>query len=78
MTPLDDAPDYGNDRRAGRCEICTSTDDIYVHHVARLKDLNTPGPQLDWAKMMAKRRRKTLVVCRICYDSIRSGLPRTQ
>src|SRR5205823_4141820 len=56
----------------GTCELCTSTDDIHVHHVARLTDLATPGPQPDWTRVMAKRRRKTLVVCRSCYDTIHS------
>jgi group II intron reverse transcriptase/maturase len=61
----------------GRCELCTSTDDIYVHQVARLADLAKPGPPTEWIRIMAKRRRKTLVVCRTCYDTIRSATPRT-
>jgi hypothetical protein len=54
----------------GRCELCASTDDIHVHHVARLADLVGPGPQPEWNQVMAKRRRKTIVVCRTCYDTI--------
>ncbi len=61
----------------GRCELCTSTDDIHVHHVARLADLAGPGPQPAWTQFMAKRRRKTIVVCRACYDTIHAGTPRT-
>jgi group II intron reverse transcriptase/maturase len=57
----------------GRCELCTSTDDIHVHQVARLTDLTKPGPQPEWTRIMAKRRRKTLVVCRNCYDTIHSA-----
>lgn len=60
----------------GRCELCTNTDDIHVHHVARLANLAKPGPQPDWIKLMTKRRRKSLVVCRTCYDTIRSETPR--
>jgi hypothetical protein len=56
----------------GKCELCTSTDDIHVHHVARLANLAKPGPQPDWITLMTKRRRKSLVVCRTCYDTIRS------
>lgn len=63
--------------RRGRCELCASTDDIHVHHVARLADLTRPGPQPEWTQVMAKRRRKTLVVCRHCYDTIHSGATRT-
>ncbi|MGH3874051.1 MAG: reverse transcriptase domain-containing protein [Pseudonocardiaceae bacterium] len=61
----------------GRCELCASTDDIHVHHVARLADLAGPGPQPEWTRAMAKRRRKTIVVCRSCYDTIHSGAART-
>jgi hypothetical protein len=60
----------------GRCELCTSTDDIHVHHVARLANLAGPGPHPEWTQFMAKRRRKTIVVCRSCYDTIHSGTPR--
>ncbi|MGH3570032.1 MAG: hypothetical protein ACRDRH_29275, partial [Pseudonocardia sp.] len=63
--------------RRGRCERCASTDDIHVHHAARLADLAGPEPQPEWTRAMAKRRRKTLVVCRSCYDTIHSGTART-
>src|SRR5215211_6337583 len=60
----------------GRCELCASTDDIHVHHIARLADLAGPGPQPEWTRFMAKRRRKTIVVCRTCHDIIHSAKPR--
>ena len=61
---------------ADRCEICTGTDGITVHHVRRLADLTRPGrPQPAWAAQMARRRRKTLVVCRTCHDAIHTGNP---
>jgi group II intron reverse transcriptase/maturase len=61
---------------ADRCEICTDTDGISVHHVRRLADLHRPGrPQPEWVQLMARRRRKTLVVCRSCHDVIHSGQP---
>jgi group II intron reverse transcriptase/maturase len=63
--------------RHGRCELCGSPDDIHVHHVARLADLAGPGPQPEWKQLMAKRRRKTIVVCRGCYDTIHSAVSRT-
>jgi group II intron reverse transcriptase/maturase len=56
---------------AGRCELCEQTDNIQVHHVRALADLNQPGqPQPHWAQLMAKHRRKTLVVCGDCHDRI--------
>jgi len=61
----------------GRCELCSSRDDIHVHHVARLADLARPGPQPEWTRLMTKRRRKTIVVCRSCYQTIHSATPRT-
>jgi hypothetical protein len=56
---------------AGKCEICEHTGNVTVHHVRKLADLGQPGPsQPAWAKLMAKRRRKTLVVCVTCHDAI--------
>ncbi|HEX3785068.1 MAG TPA: reverse transcriptase domain-containing protein [Pseudonocardiaceae bacterium] len=55
----------------GRCELCQRTDNISVHHVRALADLNRPGqPQPPWAQVMAKIRRKALVVCGDCHDLI--------
>jgi group II intron reverse transcriptase/maturase len=64
---------------ADRCELCKDTDGISVHHVRRLADLHRPGrPQPAWARQMARRRRKTLVVCRSCHDTIHAGQPTPQ
>jgi group II intron reverse transcriptase/maturase len=61
----------------GRCELCQRTDSITVHHVRALADLTRPGqPQPGWAKLMAKIRRKSLVVCSDCHDLIH-GHPAT-
>ncbi|WP_174575769.1 reverse transcriptase/maturase family protein [Nocardia miyunensis] len=54
----------------GMCELCKQTDDIEVHHIRRLADLETAGTPPPWAKAMANKRRKTLVVCRECHDQI--------
>ncbi|MGE5827511.1 MAG: RNA-directed DNA polymerase [Micromonosporaceae bacterium] len=54
--------------------MCANTDGIQVHHVRRLADLHRPGqPQPAWAQLMARRRRKTLVVCQTCHDTIHAG-----
>jgi hypothetical protein len=61
---------------ADTCEICQHTGDVQVHHVRKLADLGEPGPlQPLWAKAMANRRRKTLVVCVSCHDQIHTGRP---
>jgi group II intron reverse transcriptase/maturase len=60
----------------GRCEICGQTDNPQVHQVRKLADLDKLGqPQPAWAKHMAKRRRKTLVVCGTCHDTVHAGQP---
>jgi group II intron reverse transcriptase/maturase len=62
--------------RTGRCEMCEHTGEVEVHHVGKLADLNKPGrPQPAWAALMAKRRRKTLVVCQACHDTIHARHP---
>jgi group II intron reverse transcriptase/maturase len=61
---------------AARCEICGQAEMIQVHHIRKLADLDRPGPpQPTWMKIMAKRRRKTLVVCQTCHANIHSGHP---
>ena len=61
---------------AGTCEICGLTGQVEVHQIRKLKDLAAPGPlQPQWAKAMAKRRRKTLVVCATCHDPIHLRQP---
>jgi Type II intron maturase len=61
---------------AGQCEICGQADKVRVHQIRKLADLDKPGqPQPEWAQTMARRRRKTLVVCDTCYASIRSRRP---
>jgi group II intron reverse transcriptase/maturase len=59
---------------ADTCEICKQTGDIQVHHVRKLADLARPGQrQTPWAQLMARRRRKSLVVCGACHERIHAG-----
>ena len=57
------------------CELCGSREDVEVHHIRALKDLQHKGqgerPQ--WVQIMAARRRKTLVACRKCHNDIHAG-----
>ncbi len=60
---------------AQQCEICGSSDRIEVHHIRKLADLNHKdgaNPPL-WVRIMARRRRKTLVVCQRCHNAIHYG-----
>ena len=62
--------------RTGRCELCQQRADVQVHHVRKLADLAKPGqPQPEWAQLMAKKRRKTLIVCAACHEHIHTRHP---
>jgi group II intron reverse transcriptase/maturase len=62
--------------QAGRCELCKQPGPVDVHQVRKLTDLQRPGrPQPVWDQLMAKRRRKTLVVCATCHTAIHDGQP---
>lgn len=60
--------------RRKRCELCEQGATVAVHHVAKLANLGKPGPdqpnQPAWAALMARMRRKTLIVCAPCHDHI--------
>jgi group II intron reverse transcriptase/maturase len=62
---------------ADECEYCGSMESIEVHHIRALKDLNRHrGRELpEWVKLMAARKRKTMVVCRTCHQDITYGRP---
>jgi group II intron reverse transcriptase/maturase len=62
--------------RAGRCEWCDQRAPVEVHQVRELAALTRPGqPQPAWAQLMAKMRRKTLIVCSTCHQAIHTGQP---
>jgi len=60
---------------AGQCERCQARTGLHVHHVRRLAHLDKPGRpgRPGWIRLMAQRRRKTLVVCRQCHQDIHAG-----
>jgi group II intron reverse transcriptase/maturase len=60
-----------------RCELCDQrAREVEVHQIPKLADLAKIGePQPTWASIMARRRRKTLVVCKPCHDTIHSRQP---
>jgi group II intron reverse transcriptase/maturase len=85
---LDDQPGSGIGGRteliqrllADVCELCGSTEQVEVHHIHKLADLKQPGRKAKplWAQRMIARRRKTLVVCRVCHVAIHAGRPTRQ
>lgn len=62
---------------ADKCELCGSTENCEVHHIRKLADLKKQGQREKptWVKVMAARRRKTLIVCRHCHEAIHAGKP---
>ncbi len=60
--------------RIRECELCETGTSVTVHQVTGLKTLGKPGPgQPAWAALMAKMRRKTLIVCAPCHDWIHAN-----
>jgi group II intron reverse transcriptase/maturase len=60
--------------RKRECELCETGTTVAVHQVTGLKELGKPGPgQPAWAALMAKMRRKTLIVCADCHEHIHAA-----
>jgi len=84
----DDPPQIWSSRRtelvqrllANTCALCGSQEQVEVHHIRHLKDLQRRGRATppDWVRRMAIRRRKTLIVCRTCHEDIHAGRPTRQ
>lgn len=57
---------------ASRCEACDSWEGPFeVHHVRKLADVAKGATR--WDRMMAERKRKTLVLCRPCHTDLHRG-----
>jgi len=60
--------------RQRECELCETGTTVAVHQVTGLRELGKPGPgQPAWAALMARKRRKTLIVCAPCHDWIHAN-----
>jgi group II intron reverse transcriptase/maturase len=59
------------------CELCGSTENVEIHHIRALKDIQKyPGREKpEWVKRMIALRRKTMPVCRTCHDDVHAGRP---
>jgi group II intron reverse transcriptase/maturase len=56
------------------CELCEASATVAVHQADSLKALGEPGPgQPAWATLMARMRRKTLIVCAACHEWIHAN-----
>jgi group II intron reverse transcriptase/maturase len=55
-------------------ELCETGTTVAVHQVTSLKALGKPEPgQPAWAALMARMRRKTLIVCTDCHEHIHAN-----
>ena len=64
--------------RKGRCELCEEPGKVQVHQIRKLAQLEPAGAdQPTWKTVMARKRRKTLVVCHPCHDTIHNRQPAT-
>ena len=64
--------------RRGRCELCQEPGKVQVHQIRKLAPLEPAGAdQPAWKAVMARKRRKTLVVCHACHDTIHDRQPTT-
>ena len=60
--------------RRRECELCETGTTVAVHQVTSLKELGKPGPgQPAWAALMARMRRKTLIVCAACHEHVHAN-----
>jgi hypothetical protein len=61
--------------QANECELCGSRQNVEVHHICKLANLKAKDGRArpTWVKLMATRRRKTLVVCHVCHVAIHAG-----
>lgn len=56
--------------KARKCELCGAEEDLVMHHVRKLKNLQ--GKE-SWERHMIARKRKTIAVCRSCHKKIHDG-----
>lgn len=64
---------------ADKCELCETVGEVEAHHIRSLAGLARLGQEVhEWQKTMARRRRKTLVVCGPCHGRIHLGEPQPQ
>jgi group II intron reverse transcriptase/maturase len=58
-----------------KCELCGREGPLVAHHIRKLADIDRPGrrPKATWEKIMAARKRKTLMICEECHKDIHAG-----
>jgi AI2M/AI1M-like, HNH endonuclease/Type II intron maturase len=61
------------------CEICGAKEEVQMHHIRRLANLNKKGRREKplWMQIMIARKRKTIPVCRACHMDIHHNTPKS-
>jgi hypothetical protein len=61
------------------CEICGAKEEVQMHHIRRLANLNKKGRREKplWMQIMIARKRKTIPVCRPCHMDIHHNRPKS-
>jgi len=58
---------------ANECEACGGDKKLEVHHIRKLADLWKRKDLQIWEKVMAAKKRKTIVLCQKCHDDLHAG-----
>ena len=60
------------------CEVCGGKENIEMHHVRHLRDLNKKGKREmpPWMQVMISRKRKSIPLCRRCHDDVHYNRPK--
>jgi hypothetical protein len=75
LIPADKRAEVVQRLLADKCELCGKGGPVEVHHIRKLADIDRPGrrPRANWEKVMAARKRKTLVLCVKCHRAVTQG-----
>jgi hypothetical protein len=57
--------------KARNCEMCGEIDELEMHHIRKLKDIEKG--KRPWEVHMIARKRKTMAVCHDCHRKIHNG-----
>ncbi|SIO87683.1 Mobile element protein [Nocardiopsis sp. JB363] len=61
--------------RSRRCELCEDRTEVQVHQVRNLAEIRAlPNPKPEWAQVMQRMYRKTLVVCTSCHAEVHGSM----
>ena len=62
------------------CEVCGAKEQVQMHHIRKLRDLNKKGKREMplWMKIMITRKRKSIALCKTCHDDTHHNRPRLQ